>query len=261
MEWLARLQLDNFLLFTLVLSRLSGLVMTVPVFGTPDIPMQVRALLAFTLALLITPTQWGAGVADPGSLANYLVLVGGELLIGVAIGLGVVILFSGVQLAGEIIGRLSGETLAEVFDPASGNNLPLYSHLLYLTALAVFVSIGGHRIVMTGLLDTFQAIPIARATLPEGLSGMCVSLITQSFSLGLRAAAPAITALVMANLVLGLIGRTLPQLNILAIGFGVNSLLTYGVVILSLGAAIWAFQGQIEPMLETVQETLQSGTH
>jgi len=257
-DWLHQFQLETFLLFTLVLTRVSGLVMTAPIYGTPEVPVQVRALLAFALALLITPTQLGAFVAYPGSLANYLVFLGSELVIGVILGLGIVILFSGIQLAGEAIGRLSGTMLADIFDPATGESVPLFSHLLFLLAVAVFVCIGGHRMVMGGLLDTFQTIPPGRAGLPDSLAWTLVTLIAQSFALGLRAAAPAIVSLLLANVVLGLIGRTLPQLNILVLGFGINALLTFGVLILSLGAAVWVFQGQIEPFLETLLETLHA---
>ena len=167
------------------------------------------------------------------------------------------ILLSGVQMAGETIGRVSGTMLAEVFDPTSGASVPVFSHLLFMVALAVFVCIGGHRMVMAGLLDTFRSIPPGQAALPEGLAETFVALVTQSFALGLRAATPAITALLLANLVLGLIGRTLPQLNILALGFSINSLLTFGLLMLSLGAAVWVFQQQIEPMLEDLIEMLR----
>ena len=139
-----------------MLARVSGLVMTAPIYGTQEVPMQVRALLAFGLALLVTPTPVGTPLAPPGSLVNYLVFVGGELLVGLSLGMGITILFSGIQLAGQMIGRIGGLMLADVFDPSVGESVPLFSRLLYLVAMAVFVSIGGHRIVMAGLLDTFQ---------------------------------------------------------------------------------------------------------
>ena len=258
MSWLPQLGLQQFLLFTLVLTRVSGLVMAAPIYGTSDVPMQARALLAFALALLITPTQLGVAVVDPGSLANYLVFLGSELLIGLTLGLGVVVLFSGIQLAGDVVGRVSGSMLADIYDPASGASIPLFSHLLFSLTLAVFVCLGGHRIVMAGLLDTFQSIPPGQAGLPDSLTDMFVTLVTQSFALGLRAAAPIITSLLLANLVLGLIGRTLPQLNILAIGFGLNAMLTFGVLILCMGAAVWVFQQQLEPTLETLLEAFRT---
>jgi len=83
------------------------------------------------------------------------------------------------------------------------------------------------------------------------------SLLTQSFVLGVRAAAPAMVALLLATLVLGLVSRTLPQLNVMALGFGFNVLATLGALSISLGAAAWAFQDQVEPVLETVLDALK----
>jgi len=258
MDWLQQLDLEKFLLFTLVLSRVSGLTMTAPIYGTKEVPMQVRALLAVALALLITPTQWGVAVEYPGSTINYLVFIGSELLVGLSLGLGIVILFSGIQLAGQLIGRIGGLMLADVFDPSSETSVPIFSRLLMLVAMAVFVCIGGHRIVMAGLLDTFQTIPPGSGALPNSIAQTFVVLLSQSFSLGIRAAVPVVTALLLSTLVMGLISRTLPQLNILMVGFGLNSMLTFATFSLTLGAAAWAFQEQVEPALEILLDALHA---
>lgn len=258
MHWLSQLDLGGFLLFTLVLTRMSGLVMTAPIYGTQEVPAQVRALLAFALAVLITPSQLGTAVAYPGSLLNYLVLIGAELMIGASLGIGITILFSGIQLAGQLIGRTSGMMLAEVIDPSSGESVPQFARLFHLVAMAIFVCVGGHRIVMGGLLETFTGIPPGHAAVPVSMADTFVVLLTQSFVLGIRAAAPVVTALLLSTLVMGLISRTLPQLNILAVGFGMNSMLTFGTVMLSLGAAAWVFQSQIEPAMEALLEALHA---
>jgi flagellar biosynthetic protein FliR len=254
MAWLEQAGLEKFLLFALVLTRTSGLMMTLPAFGTSDIPIQIRASLAVALALVITPTQWAVTIVYPGCLANFLVLVGGELLIGFTLGLGVVVLFSGIQLAGETIGRTSGEMAADVLDPTSGESVPVFSQLLYSLTVAMFLCLGGHRIVVGALLDTFQSLPPGQAILPDGLVSTLVTLVWQSFALGIRSAAPVVAALLLSNVVLGLIGRTLPQLNILALGFGFNSLVTYGVLAMSLGGAVWIFQDQLAPTIQRVAE-------
>jgi flagellar biosynthesis protein FliR len=254
MDWLAQLDLGKFLLFTLILTRVSGLVMTAPIYGTTDIPMQVRALLGVVLAVLILPSQWNVSVAYPETILNYLVFLGSELVVGLSLGLGVVILFAGIEAAGQVMAQVSGLSIAEVFDPSQEQNVSVFSRLLFLVTLAIFVTIGGHRMVMAGLLDTFQSIPPGSAAMPESLAETFVTLVTQSFSLGIRAAAPLVAALLLSNLVLGLIGRTLPQLNILVIGFGLNSLLTFGALCLSIGAAAWVFEDQVAPALEAVLE-------
>jgi flagellar biosynthetic protein FliR len=247
---------DRFVLFTLVLTRVSGVVVAAPVFGTTEVPPRIRALFAIALAMLVMPTQADARAPTPATLVDYLVLVGGEALVGLALGLGVMILFAGVQLAGQIVSQASGMSLADVFDPTFDVQVPLFSELLRWFALAVFVTIGGHRLLLEGLLGTFQAIPPGQAGWETSLAETLSTLVTESFALGIRAAAPAVTAILLATLVLGLIGRTVPQLNVLALGFGLNALVTLLSVALSLGAIAWVFQEQLEPFIGLVVEAV-----
>ena len=244
--------LNQFLLFTLVLTRVSGLTMTAPVYGSGEVPARIRAFLAFALSLVITPTQLGAAVAFPANLVEYLVLIGGELLIGLTLGLGVQVLFVSAQVAGQLISQVSGVSLADVFNPALETEVPLFSQLLYVFTLTIFLVMGGHRLAMSGLLGTFASVPLGSGLIPASLAETFTTLLAQSVELGLRIAAPATTALLIATVVLGLIGRTLPQLNIMVLGFGINALATLAALSLSLGAIAWAFQQEIEPFLELV---------
>jgi flagellar biosynthetic protein FliR len=248
----------KFILFTFVVARVAGLTMTAPIYGTRDVPLRVRILLAMALSLLILPSQWHASIGTPGSAVCYLVLLGSEALVGAALGLGVLILIHGMTLAGAVIGQASGLTMADVFDPTLNENVPLFSRLFFLVTVAVFVCLGGHRLVMAGLLDTFQTIPPGSGSFPSSLAEGFVTLVGLSFSLGVRAAAPAVTALMLATLILGLVGRTLPQLNILSVGFGLNAMLAFATLGLTLGAAAWAFQDQVEPALETILNALHT---
>ncbi len=127
-----------------------------------------------------------------------------------------------------------------------------------LISLSIFVCIGGHRLVMAGLLDTFQTIPPGSGVFSQSIADAFVTLLTQSFSLGIRAAAPATIALLLGTLVLGLISRTVPQLNVLILGFGLNSLLIFGALALTLGGVAWTFQEQIEPALELLLNALNA---
>jgi flagellar biosynthetic protein FliR len=208
------------------------------------------------LALIVTPTQSSALATMPGSLIEFALMLAAELLIGVILGLGVNVLFSAFLLTGGIIGQLSGMSLGDVFNPGLDDNIPLFSHLLHLVAVATYVVIGGHRMLLGGLLDTFATLPPGAAALPGGLEQLLVGLLSESFQLGLRAAAPAIAALLLATLVLGLVSRSLPQLNLLALGFGFNAIVTFAVLTMSFGGAAWLLQDRLEPTLDTVLQTL-----
>ena len=129
--------------------------------------------------------------------------------------------------------------------------------------------------MLGGLLDTFSTVPpgggvamfVGTANggsgpgLLEPLKDAIVVLIAQSFHLAIRASAPVVAAVLLATLVLGLISRTLPQLNVMVVGFGLNAMITFGVLFLSLGAALLVFQDQIAPTLQVLFETLRIPVH
>jgi len=256
MSFVYQYYLNQFLVFILVLSRVSGLMMTAPIFGSQEVPMRVRAFLAFAIAVLVAPLQMGHTWQDPGNLLNYAVYLGAEILVGVTLGLGILLLFSGLQIAGQIISQVGGMQLADVYDPGFDNSVPVYSRLFYHIALAVFVCIGGHRMVMEALLDTFQHLPPGAAAFNSSVTETLVLLLQQSFGLGIRAGAPAMVALLLATLVLGLIGRTLPQLNVMALGFSFNSLVTLFTLSVTLGTAAYVLQDHVEPTLESLLDAL-----
>ncbi len=275
MNSLAILNVEKFLIFTLVLTRTSGLLIASPVFGSTQAPATVRALISLALAALIMPSQWFATLPYPGSLLVYVLVIGSELVIGLVLGMGISILLGGIQMAGDMVSRVGGLTLSEIFDPTTSSNVPLFSQLLGLLSTALFMILGGHRMLLGGLLDTFSAIPpgggVAMffgtgggASDPGFLASlvqMFLLLITQSFHVAIRAAAPVVTAVLLATLVLGLISRTLPQLNVMVVGFGLNAMITFGVFFLTLGASLLVFQDQIVPTVQLLFQGLRIPAH
>jgi flagellar biosynthetic protein FliR len=249
--------ISRFLIFTLVLARTSALVMTAPIYGSLALPRQVRALLAVMLTLLVLPVQMNVSLAPVGHILDYARLLVNEVLIGLLLGLGITILLSGIQVAGQIVSQMSGLSLADVFNPGFDEDVSIFSQLFYFLTLAVFVAVGGHRIVTGALLDTFAWSPPGHAALGSDFVEVITNITTQSFALGIQAAAPLLAALLLSTLVLGLISRTLPQINIIAVGFGINSLLTLGMLFLSLGAVAWVFQEPTIDVMRQLQELVR----
>ena len=202
MSALSLLNVERFLVFTLVLTRTSGLLIATPFLGTTQAPATVRALIALAPAALIMPSQWSVPLPYPGSLLVYAVLLGGELLLGLLLGTGITILLGGIQMAGDMISRVGGLTLSDVLDPTTSSSVPLFSELLALLSTALFLIMGGHRMLLGGLLDTFRVIPPGgtvamilaggRGDADPGLLASLVKvgvvLITQSFNVAVRAA-------------------------------------------------------------------------
>jgi flagellar biosynthesis protein FliR len=257
MDILPEFYLLPFITFTFVLARVGALVMTSPVFSSSEVPAQARALLAFTIALIVTPIELASPIKMPVTLLDYAVAMGGEIFVGILLGLGVMILLGGVQVAGQVMSQMSGMALADVFNPGFDTEVPIIANVLHLVTLAVFVIIGGHRLLIGAVLDTYRFLPLGHASLPPSLGSLVATLLGESFSLAVRGAAPAMVALMLATVVLGLISRTLPQLNILAIGFGLNALVAFVVLSFSIGAIAWLFQEQLEPAVEAIVAALR----
>jgi flagellar biosynthetic protein FliR len=256
MNWLVELYGFHFLTFTLVLARVTGLVLTAPLCTSIQAPKQVRAMLALAIALVVAPTQIGVAPTPPQTVAAFALPLASELTIGATLGLGVSILLGAAQIAGHLIAQLSGLSAAQAFDPGMGGSVPLFSRLLGLFATAIYLTAGAHRWLISALLETFTVLPAGGAKLSESLGEALLTILSQSFSLGIRGAAPVVLALLLATLVLGLIGRTLPQLNVLALGFGMNAMVTFGMMMISLGTMAWLFQDELQPAISALLEAI-----
>ena len=151
---LLQLYLDQFVVFVLVLARVSGLVMTAPIFGSRSVPYRIRGLLAVALAMIVTSLYWEHKVPIPNHLIDMTLMLTREGLLGVLLGMSIQILFSGLQLAGQIISQMSGMSLADVFDPTFNQSVPIFAQLLETMALSFFIAIGGHRLLIRALLET-----------------------------------------------------------------------------------------------------------
>lgn len=253
MSNLLTLYFEQFLTFVLVLTRVGALIMALPIFGGTGTPMQARALLAVTIALLITPLHFGQILTTPENLPALVGILAKEALLGIALGAAVMALVGGVQLAGQVIGQTSGLSLGEVADPTFDSNVSVFSHFLELVTLAVFFSIGGHRMLIDALLDSFRWMPPGQGRLPPDLLHTIADVTGQSFVTALRAAAPIMVALILATLILAVISRTLPQLNAIAVGMNLNSMVALTVLALCLGAATQVFDEQVRDAMVEIQ--------
>ena len=157
---LLELYLRQVAVFVLVLTRVSGLVMTAPVFGSRNVPLRVRAFLAIALAFLITPLQGGGLSVAPGNLLELLVFVGARPCWALPLGLAVMIVFTGLQLTGQIIGQMGGISLAEVVDPTF-EQIAFPSSDLSWTWWPCRCSLRSAAIARSSLmlLDTFLPLP------------------------------------------------------------------------------------------------------
>jgi flagellar biosynthetic protein FliR len=207
--------------FALVLFRVSGLMIAAPIYGSQAVPVRIRVALATVISFVLFPTLV---TSLPSELTLWSALAGiaGELMIGLIMGLSLSLIFVGVEVAGMIIGQQAGMALGQVFNPIINSETTTIGELFSLCALTVFIIAGGHRELLRALLDTFEVIPVMSFRFSPDALDLFTDLMTSSYAVALRLSAPVLIALLAATLMLGFLSRTIPQLNILSVGFPVR---------------------------------------
>ncbi len=245
------MQLDTLIIwiptFWLVSLRLIGLLAIAPVFGHSAIPLKLRIAMALVIALAVVARSSQAAFAPSG--AAELVLAGcAELAIGAVIGLAASVLFAGVQLGAFHISSQMGLSLAEIFNPTQTESAGVVRPLLTFLAVVVFLSIGGHRSLLSALLGSFQAIPPATGANAAGMLPVITGVLGASFVLALKVAGPLLIAMLLATVAMGFIQKTIPQCNLLTTYLPVRAL--FGMLMLAASVAV------ISPLMNQAADLL-----
>ncbi len=248
MEPLAQWLIENIVLAVLVLTRLSLLLTALPAIGT-GVPKRVLAMLAVMMTALLLPAI--AAGHDPQTLPRFdhlielIIAVAREGLIGLLIGSTIQLIITGLQLGGEAITSTGGMQLGDAVDPTTRSSMPALSRFVGMLVAAVMLAAGGHRVLLSILLDSFKALPPGQIVFTDSMMTLVVGQLSAGMIAGVRVAAPVVAALLLSNLITGLISRTLPQINVLAIGLSINALTLLVVATLTLGSAGLIFQDEL----------------
>ncbi|MCD0506130.1 flagellar biosynthetic protein FliR [Bordetella petrii] len=223
-------QLDAWLLqFVWPFARILALVGSAPLFSESTIPTRVKVGLAFMLTAAVAPGLPPPPAIPPSSFAALLLLAQ-QVLIGVAMGFAMRVVFAAVQTAGEFVGLQMGLSFASFFDPATGANTAVLSRLFNIVAMLVFLALDGHLLVLAALVRSFDTLPLAEMGLDRNGWGLLAQWGETIFVSGLLLALPLICALLIINLAMGILNRAAPQLSVFAVGFPVS--LIAGMVLL-----------------------------
>lgn len=205
--------------FVLVLFRVGAMTMTTPFFSGAALPVKIKVVLSVAITLAVFPMMLPY---LPGSLTLGMAAIGliGEVAIGAFIGLGVGMVFQAAQMAAHVIGYQSGMGLGAAYNPMLETSSTAIEQLYYFLVLSVFLAVGGDHAVIRSLLDSFATIPVLTfGTQIGSLAELLVDMMAVSLTISVRIGGPVVLALLLAFLVLGFLSRTIPQLNILTVGF------------------------------------------
>ncbi|MFA7248985.1 MAG: flagellar biosynthetic protein FliR [Dehalococcoidia bacterium] len=217
--------------FLLVLARLSAAIVAAPLLGARSVPAQAKIGLALLLSLIVVPLQSAQLTAIPTNLFVFVTLVGSEVLIGIALGIGVSLVFSAMEMGASLISVQMGFGLGGVFDPISGAQSGALEQFYRVFVTLIFFAMNGHHLVIRGLIQTFEVVPAGTADLSLIAGARVVPFFASLFVAAVQVALPAMGALMLTDLALALVGRTVPQLNVLVVGFPVK--IGVGLVVLA----------------------------
>lgn len=204
--------------FIYPLARILAFIAAAPLWSTAGIPRRTRLILGIAITVAITPSLPVMPNVQPGSL-NGLWLLFQQMTIGIGMGFAAKIVFTAVDLAGELIGLQMGLGFATFYDPLNSSQTPVIAEFLGLMSLLTFLSLNGHLIYLATLAQSFNAIPVSAVPLGADSWLNLVELGGKIFSTGLLLALPIIVALMITNVALAVLTRAAPQLNIFALGF------------------------------------------
>lgn len=228
---LAQLLQWNLSLFLLVLSRWAGMIMLAPVFGARGVPAMVRLVLAASITVIIYPLIQATYPSIPIELLPYVAVVIKEGLVGLVIGFIIYLLTAVLQGAGQLIDFQMGFTMGAAIDPVYGVQSPMMGNFQIILATMLLLSTNSHHYLIAAMVKSYAYIPINPSNLPSNYL-FYVQLVSHVFALAIQLAMPIFGALLVSDVGVGLLSRTVPQLNIFAVIFPVK--IVFGLTILFL---------------------------
>ena len=226
------------------LVRILGFVAIAPFFGNQAISMPIKVAMGILLAMMIAPAAPAMPIVDLLSLGGILIIAE-QMIIGLAIGLMMQIIFSAIEMASQVSGMTMGFGFATSYDPQSAGSTIVISQLMGILALLVFLSMNGHLIMISALLESFYAFPVTAE--PRMIDGMTIAIWgAKLFSISLQLSLPIVATLLITNLALGILTKSSPQLNIFGIGFPITLCVGFVVIMLMLPTMAAPYQYILE---------------
>lgn len=245
--------------FLLVFCRITSFFVTAPIFSSQGVPAQFKIGLSFFVALftfftvsLDVSVEWSFGMIS---------LILKEVFIGLLLGFVATLFFRVVQIAGSFVDIQMGFGIANVIDPMTGMQSPILGNFKYFIMVLLFLSMNGHHLLLRGIMQSYQWVPLDHSIFSYIESGAISSFLIDSFILAFTSAfqmaAPMIAALFLTDVALGILAKTAPQFNVFVIGLPLKMMIGYIVLILLVPGLLYLFSQLFEMMFEEISQLLQ----
>lgn len=245
--------------FWLPFVRIAGAMMAAPIFGNRNIPMRVRILLGLLVAILVTPNLPESAAVNPLSVSAML-MAANELLIGIMMGFLIQLIFEAFMFAAQMIATGMGLAFSVMTDPQQGISIPVLGQFLMLITTLLFLSMNGHLEFLNMVAGSFQAWPVGQAWLGADVAFQLAGALSDMFRGAVRVALPAVMALLVVQIAMGVVSRAAPTLNLFAVGFPIAIFLGFVVVERILPGLLPILDFMLTTAVEEVGLLLQGGS-
>jgi len=233
----------NVVAFLLLFFRLGGLFIMVPFFSHTSIPMSVKTSIAFILTVLFYAVM--PPLVMEINITNIVLAILSEFLLGFTVGLMLQLVMHIMTFAGIQISFIMGFSMASVLDPQSGISMPIISNILSLLALMMFLALNGHHVVLLFVADSLEHVPLGGFLLNDEIFSYIIKATANMFMVGFMIAFPIIALSLMADIIFGMLMKTMPQFNLLVIGFPIKIQVGFVVIIATLATFLGIFSNQM----------------
>lgn len=242
--------LASFPYLLLMFVRITSFFLIAPLFSMKGVPNHFKIGIGAFLALM----AWtGASLGDPLPLDGYFIgMAIREVAIGIALGFTAALILYTVQVAGAFIDFQMGFAIASVMDPQTGSQVPIIGHFKYILALLFLLAVDGHHMMLDGIMRSLQVLPVGTLAFGVGSSELArfiVELFTGMFLSALQIALPIIGALFLTDIALGILAKTVPQLNIFAVGFPLKIFTGFVLLMFSMPIFFYILQTLFEEIM------------
>ena len=249
--------LNGFEVFLLVFVRMTGLFVVAPIFGRRNVPAYFKIGFSFFISLILINTTVLQAVEYTDTLPGYVLLVMKEFLVGLSMGFVAYLSYTAIYIAGELIDMKIGFGVVNVIDPMSNIQVPITSNFFFIASMLIFLSIGGHHMLIKALFDSFSSLPPGTAAYTGGAHQIIMNLFSTVLATGFKMAAPIVAAVLIADVALGTISRMVPQMNVFVIGMPLKIIVGLIIVVITIPMFVEIMKSVFELMGTSVENYLK----
>lgn len=236
-------------LFLMIFARIGSAMIVLPGFGEVNVPVRVRLIIALTICFVMYPVVSVALPATPPNVAELLLLLGGEILIGIAIGAITRLLISMLQVGGTIIAFNAGLASAQLFDPSAGQTGAITGAFLATIGITLLFVTNMHHVMLMALVDSYVLFVPGQGFPVGDFSDSAARVVSDSFRLGLQIALPILVVGMLIYLSMGLMARLMPQIQVFFIALPLQILVGFAVLAVTLGVSMLVFLDHFETVV------------